>query len=59
MLVDAEPVENGNIILSERIGDVPLAMYVPPIEQPTLIPGPPRYVSHFATCPDAEKWRKT
>lgn len=55
MPVDAEPVEDGNIELTATGNPWPMASPYPPA-------GFPRadllYVSHYATCPDAEKWRK-
>lgn len=56
MPVDPQPVENGNIELQERPGKPPLAHYVP-TNAPNLM-GTPRHVSHFATCPDRDQWRK-
>jgi len=52
MPVDPEPVEGGNIILSERDHATPLAVYV------EADPGVMRHVSHFATCPNADQHRK-
>jgi hypothetical protein len=52
MPVDLQPVYAGNIILKDRSGNVPLAIYVKPDPQFK------RYISHFATCPSADKWRK-
>jgi hypothetical protein len=54
--LDAEPGMNGNILLSNGI-----AIYCDPID-PDFYDGlsgeNQRYVSHFATCPNAEKHRK-
>jgi len=52
MPLDAEPDPEGLFYL-ER-GDVTT---VGPMD-PTLYPNRKRYTSHFATCPDAEDWRK-
>ena len=58
--LDPDPVERGNIaIVGERedqYGTSPLVAYV----QPDALPGmsEPRYVTHFATCPHADKHRK-
>jgi hypothetical protein len=55
MPIDVDPVEWGNLIF---VGPDLVAA----IGQPTLLdPGPTgdRYVSHFATCPDADDWRAT
>lgn len=48
--IDAEPVEGGNIRL------LPDGRYEVAAE-PDLF-GEPRYVSHYATCPDADRWRE-
>ena len=57
MPVDADPVENGNIVL-RRDGETVVAEY-PGREHPSLFEAPrPRYVSHFATCPERDQWRK-
>lgn len=58
MPVDAEPSPDGNIVLDD-LGDdrlTPLAIVVDPGEP--MLGDPPRYMSHYATCPDAERWRK-
>jgi hypothetical protein len=52
MPVDIEPVSAGNIVLRERPPLPPLALYVKPD------PHFNRYISHFVTCPQANKWRK-
>lgn len=57
--IDAGPVENGNIRLAYAgDGSDPVAHYEPP-GQPALpdVEPEPRYVSHFATCPQAREWR--
>lgn len=51
MAVDAEPVENGNLRVFESEGRV-LSRYSFKDEEG------PHYQAHFASCPDAEKWRK-
>lgn len=51
MPLDAEPSDRGNVEL--RAG---VAVVVDP-DQPTLT-GEPRYVAHFSTCPDADRWRR-
>jgi hypothetical protein len=53
MPVDLEPVEGGNIELTED-GDVLLATYVKPNSHPFQ----DRFVSHFSTCPNAATHRK-
>ena len=65
MPLDPDPRDDGNIIDTGRTaqgrgsGRVPVVEYVDP-DAPTL-PGldpPVRYVSHFATCDDPERWRR-
>jgi hypothetical protein len=61
--VDDEPVPDGNLVLSDPTPGAyapTAAQYVAP-EQPSLFPepDPPRFRSHYATCPDADRWRKT
>jgi hypothetical protein len=60
MPVDAEPRPDGNIKLEyEREGI--FAIYVGKPDQDTLFEsktGAERYVSHFATCPNADQFRK-
>ncbi len=60
--LDPEPVENGNIektgeFALTRFGDeAPVVRYVDD-EQPDLFEQD-RFVTHFATCPDAREHRK-
>jgi hypothetical protein len=61
MPVDPDPVPDGNLVLTPggaaiSSHDVPLAAVVDPA-QPTL-DDPPRYRSHFATCPNADQHRR-
>jgi len=68
--LDAEPVADGNIRLEERsvspegVGEVSVqeivltAVYTHPGEGSLFHTTSPLYVSHFATCKDAKKWRK-
>ena len=56
MPIDLEARADGNIELVERETLPPVALYVK-VTQPTLGDAP-RFVSHFATCPDATEWRK-
>jgi hypothetical protein len=51
MPVDAEPVAGGNVELEEVDAVVTLAHYVEPE------PDVERYISRFATCPQAKDWR--
>lgn len=60
--IEPEPKENGNVRLVEREGQKPLALYDKKDRQLTLEQmlddDGTRYVSHFANCPDAPRWRK-
>lgn len=52
--LDAEPVENGNIEVMEVRGrDIGRIVS----DEARLFPVP-LYLAHWATCPDAAKWRK-
>lgn len=57
MPVDAEPAEDGNIVLRPE-GERIVAEY-PGRKHPSLFEVPrTHYVSHFSTCPDRDEWRK-
>jgi hypothetical protein len=61
MPVDAEPVEDGNIRLEERGQKTNMGTPAPTAIYDTtesLFGSSNRYVSHFATCPEATQWRK-
>lgn len=60
MPVDADPREDGNIVLREDPTGRVIAEY-PGKEHATLFNDDrrPRYVSHFATCPERNDWRKS
>lgn len=54
MPVDAEPREYGTFVLRGQGDDVPLLAL-----HKSVSPGhEPLYVSHFATCPDGDSWRR-
>lgn len=58
MTVDAAPADGGNIRLEYRRGDVPpLAHVVPKVERGNY-GDESWYTSHFATCPQADEWRR-
>ena len=59
MPVDAEPSAKGNVIadLTQAVGVVIPAAALAQVKADT--PDEPLYVSHFATCPDADAWRET
>jgi hypothetical protein len=61
--IDAAPdAERGNLFLLWRPGNQPLALAVSSLNakgrEAVGREGVPLYLSHFATCPDAEKWRR-
>lgn len=63
--IDFEPVAHGNIeiVASGETEDGVTAVLVRHLlkgeaESATLFEPPPRYVSHFVTCPDAAKHRR-
>jgi hypothetical protein len=61
MPVDADPVDGGNVLLAPAVepGGSPTATVVGKRVQPSLFGDDgPRYVSHFATCPDSAKHRR-
>jgi hypothetical protein len=61
MPVDAEPVDGGNVVLSPASspGQAPTATVVGRRVQASLFGDDgPRYVSHFATCPNADRHRR-
>lgn len=51
MPLDAEPTEDGNVVISEDL----LGELIGTVEPKATAP---RYKNHFATCPDAERFRK-
>lgn len=54
--IDPIPVANGNVAL-DLDRDPPLATFdSAKTREQKAAPGP-RYLSHFATCPDAKKWK--
>lgn len=57
MPIDVEPVEDGNVVIIPANGAIPArAKVLKKGQEPP--PGALRYKSHFATCPDAGKWRR-
>jgi hypothetical protein len=56
MPLDVKPNEKGNIMLREREGREPLAIYVS--DQQRESSQLKLFVSHFATCPQSKGWRK-
>lgn len=55
MPIDPEPSAAGTILLRPQIDRKTLAIVGVPTE---AFLGEPRYVSHFATCPDADRHRR-
>jgi len=55
MPLDVEPAEGGTIRI-ESGGQRPTAVVLGPLE--LMVETGPLYVSHFATCPDADGFRK-
>lgn len=56
MPVDAMPTEDGNVEIVSHGQDGPIVK-IHKTGQPALFEER-RYTSHFATCPDAEGWRR-
>jgi hypothetical protein len=54
MPVDPDPVDNGNVTLAVVAGVVHATVH----GDATGITGVARYISHFATCPEAHKHRR-
>lgn len=53
--LDAVPTEQGTI--ERRRGKVSSKWFGRVVPSSERVPGSRLYVSHFATCPDAEHWR--
>lgn len=61
MPLDPEPRDDGNIVLLDRWQlNLRLARVLEhdEVTQERLFGIEPRYVSHFATCPQADEWRR-
>ena len=61
MPMDAEPVEGGNLVLTgATIRGAREVRYLTKKAQPSPLLGESEetYVSHFATCPEAERYRR-
>lgn len=63
MPIDADPVPDGNVVLTGRQVESRTGGYVPEskVEAATITlfdDGATRYLSHFATCPHAGEWRR-
>lgn len=62
MPLDAEPVADGTVAFTGRDVRNDRGTALPEVRvdvgQPLFDDGTPRYVAHFATCPNADEWRK-
>jgi hypothetical protein len=62
MPVDDQPTPDGTLVLSDPSPGAyapTVAQYVEPEQSPLFeVPDPPRFTSHFATCPNADQHRK-
>jgi hypothetical protein len=55
--LDLDPVPDGTFVIADRNRwGTPRVAYVP--ADALLIDDAPRYRSHYATCPDADRWRR-
>lgn len=63
MPIDAEPVPDGNVLLTGRRVETRRGTLAPECrvegDTPMFPDGADRYMSHFATCPQADQWRKS
>jgi hypothetical protein len=55
MPLDAEPVENGNVVL-DFAHPIPEFTVLGPLE--VAVHDGSLYLSHFVTCPQSREWRK-
>lgn len=62
MPLDAEPVADGNVVFTGRTVSNDRGVAAPEVrvesQPPMFDDGAPRFVAHFATCPNADQWRK-
>ena len=66
--LDVEPAPDGNIVMTRGVGGA-IARVLPSPRKTNmtqddrialaLAVGQPRYVSHFATCPQGRDWRRS
>jgi len=57
MPLDSEPVEDGNVVIEPADGAIPPRART--LKKGEVPPdGTLRYKSHFATCPEAKRWRR-
>ena len=57
MPIDAEPSLNGNVLLSRDNAGATFKTLTP--LELTIFEGALLHTSHFATCPEADKWRRS
>lgn len=55
--LDSEPVEDGNVVIAEHGPVLPVVHLLTALDVPKDADAP-RFVSHFATCPDAGRFRR-
>lgn len=53
--VDEDPVANGNIVVDQGLL---CSVFRDAATAEQFCPGEPRYLPHWATCPDAPTWRR-
>ncbi len=61
MPVDADPIDGGNVLLVATGTATPIARSHPAVDpriDGLAVEAAPRHTSHFATCPQAGKWRR-
>lgn len=58
MPLDADPSPKGDFVIVKHIDGGTLAVLVTPKTVEFYHDIKERYLSHFATCPDAGKWRR-
>lgn len=56
MAVDPAPAPGGNVVLFAKAIGAPRALVT---DDRTTHPSMPRYMPHWATCPDAEEFRRS
>jgi hypothetical protein len=57
MPLDPDPVPNGNVVIVRDGGGGLLAEYLRRTDTPA--PGTPRYQSHFSSCPERARFRRS
>ena len=57
--VDEDPTEDGNIVIDVERCQLVARVFKDAEHAKAAGAEEPRYKSHFATCPDGPKWRRT